>query len=247
MFVGIGGRVGGMNDIAAYCRERGIKFILDAAHMAGTKLHGTQVGQDADAVVFSFQAVKNLPTADSGLLATKDEKLYLKAKALSWLGIDKDTYTRSSREGTYKWEYDVPDVGFKYNGNSVMAAMAIVGLRHLDEDNDRRRKILEMYQSAFRGKPINVVVEPSSAVSASAHLAQILIDDRDAFIDFMAEAKIYCGVHYLPNNEFAMYKKFNRTPVASYLARRIATLPCHLGLSDNDVQRVIDRVYLYVK
>ena len=47
------------------------------AHCAGTKinrlLHGavvvpTQVGWDADVSIFSFQAVKNLPTADSGMI-----------------------------------------------------------------------------------------------------------------------------------------------------------------------------------
>jgi dTDP-4-amino-4,6-dideoxygalactose transaminase len=42
--------------------------------MAGTKtLNDKHVGIDADVTVFSFQAVKNLPTADSGMICFKNE------------------------------------------------------------------------------------------------------------------------------------------------------------------------------
>ena len=39
---------------------------------------------------------------------------------MSWLGIDKDTFSRSNSKGTYKWDYDVPTIGYKYHGNSIM-------------------------------------------------------------------------------------------------------------------------------
>src|SRR5579872_2663175 len=68
MYVGIGGNTGQYQAVLKLCREHGLKLILDAAHMAGTKVGGVHVGHDADCVVFSFQAVKNLPTADSGMI-----------------------------------------------------------------------------------------------------------------------------------------------------------------------------------
>ena len=42
----------------------------------------------------------------------------------TWLGIDKDTFARTQGDSTYKWYYDVEHVGFKYHGNSIMAAIA---------------------------------------------------------------------------------------------------------------------------
>ena len=66
-FVGLGGNAGRYEEVRDLCRERGLRLILDAAHMAGTWIGDRHAGWDADATVFSFQAVKNLPTADSGM------------------------------------------------------------------------------------------------------------------------------------------------------------------------------------
>jgi dTDP-4-amino-4,6-dideoxygalactose transaminase len=75
MFVGLGGNTGRLEQISDICRKKGLKLILDAAHMAGTRLNGKHVGNETDVSVFSFQAVKNLPTADSGMICFQDNKL----------------------------------------------------------------------------------------------------------------------------------------------------------------------------
>lgn len=79
-------------------------------------------------MVYSFQAVKNLPTADSGMICFKDGKLDEIVRKKTWLGIDKDTYARTQNMGNYKWKYDVEYVGEKGHGNSVMAAIGLVQL-----------------------------------------------------------------------------------------------------------------------
>ncbi len=113
IFVGIGGNAGHYDDIVRICKERGLRLILDAAHMAGTRVSGKMPGHEADAVIYSFQAVKNLPTADSGMLCFKDGKLDEIARKKGWLGINKDTYTRTTNSGNYKWRYDVEYIGEK--------------------------------------------------------------------------------------------------------------------------------------
>lgn len=99
MFVGVGGNTGQYDKIVDLCRESGLRLILDAAHMAGTRVGGWQVGPEPDAVVFSFQAVKNLPTADAGMICFKDGEDDDRVRKLSWLGISKDTYTRTAAQG----------------------------------------------------------------------------------------------------------------------------------------------------
>ena len=74
--------------------------------------------------MFSFQAVKNLPTADSGMICFADPELDAEVRKWTWLGINKDTYARTAGQGAYKWHYDVEHLGFKYHGNSIMAASA---------------------------------------------------------------------------------------------------------------------------
>ncbi|MBO9600281.1 MAG: aminotransferase class V-fold PLP-dependent enzyme [Cohnella sp.] len=91
MFVGLGGNTGRYADIVAICRKQGLPLILDGAHMSGTRLHGETPGKDADVAVYSFQAVKNLPTADSGMICFADEELDGLCRKYTWLGINKDT------------------------------------------------------------------------------------------------------------------------------------------------------------
>ena len=135
LFVGIGGNAGQYSKIVDICKRHKLKLILDAAHMSGTKIsvgnNITHIGGESDVTVFSFQAVKNLPTSDSGMICFKNEDYDIMVRKLSWLGIDKNTYERTNNKGSYKWEYDLVDVGFKYHGTSIMASMAIVGLKYL--------------------------------------------------------------------------------------------------------------------
>jgi len=107
MFVGIGGNIGQYDKIREICKLQNIPLILDAAHLAGTQtmrvypdygaMKHSQVGWDADVSVFSFQAVKNLPTADSGMICFQEKEDDKLARQLSWLGIDKSTYDRFNK------------------------------------------------------------------------------------------------------------------------------------------------------
>jgi hypothetical protein len=91
---------------------------IDPTNEVGTRLNGEIVGKEADAVCYSFQAVKNLPTADSGMICFKKNEDDQLVRKLSWMGIDKDTYARDN--GNYKWKYEVDYLGYKYNGNSII-------------------------------------------------------------------------------------------------------------------------------
>jgi dTDP-4-amino-4,6-dideoxygalactose transaminase len=94
------------------------------------------------------------------------------------MGINKDTYMRTLSAGTYKWRYDVEQVGFKYHGNSIMAAMALVGLRYLEEDNTLRRRLCERYDTWLDGAP-GIGSASGQGCTPSCHLYQVLVDRRD--------------------------------------------------------------------
>ena len=76
VFVGYGGRMGRLDEIITLCKKHGLKLILDAAHMSGTKVNGICPGtwEGVDVAVYSYQAVKSLATADSGMICYADEK-----------------------------------------------------------------------------------------------------------------------------------------------------------------------------
>ena len=239
MFVGIGGNVGRYDEVVKICRSRGIKVILDAAHMAGTRVDGRHAGLDADATVFSFQAVKNLPTADSGMVCFADVENDATARRLSWLGISKDTYARTHGGGAYKWMYDVDDLGYKYNGNSVMAALALVSLKYLDEDNAERRRLCALYSELLDGQAGIDVVPMAPDCEPSRHLFQVRVADRDDVLASLNDRGIYPGVHYRDNSEYRVYAPYvGETPRARAASDSLISLPLHLGLTDDDVRRV---------
>jgi dTDP-4-amino-4,6-dideoxygalactose transaminase len=238
MFVGLGGNPGRYSDVLRICRDRGLKLILDAAHMSGTWIGNEHAGHDADAAVFSFQAVKNLPTADAGMICFADSALDEDVRKWSWLGINKDTYTRTLSGGTYKWLYDVEHIGFKYHGNSIMAAMALVGLRYLEEDNARRRELAGRYDAALAGARAVERVPMAPGCTPSRHLYQVMVENRDEVMVELNRRGIYPGVHYRDNALYRMYADCGQGPRARRASERLISLPMHLRLIDRDVARV---------
>lgn len=245
LFVGLGGNTGSLRKIIDICKRRQVALILDAAHMAGTRWRGGgHVGTEADATVFSFHSVKNLPTADSGAVCFKRADHDALARQLSWHGIDKDTYTRSQPVAAqaYRWRYDVPEVGMKGHGNSIMAAMALVGLRYLDHDNAYRRQLATWYDEQL---PESVRFVPMSVdCESSRHLYQIRVKNRDAVLSALNAAGIFPGVHYELSTTYPMYANtfYAETPRARAAADELISLPMHMKLTRKDVDRIAAEV-----
>lgn len=244
LFVGMGGNSGRFAEIAALCRERNVKLILDAAHMMGTKINGMQAGHDADATVFSFHAVKNLPTADGGMICFKDPENDREVRKWSWLGISQDTYSRTvGPTRKYRWKYDVEHVGFKAHGNSVMAALGIVALKYVEEDNAFRRQLSSCYDNALKELPGVTRIGVPSDCEPSRHLYQILATRRDDLMTFLNENQIFPGVHYRDNTEYPMYSEDAAPcPRARHASERIMTLPLHLKMKETDATRVAEMI-----
>jgi len=240
IFVGIGGNTANLIEVINIAKEHEIPIILDAAHMAGSRINGKHVGFDVDVAVFSFQAVKNLPTADSGMICFKNEEDDKYARELSWLGINKDTFNRS-KQGNYKWDYNVKEVGYKYHGNSIMAALGLVGLKYLDMDNAYRREIAYWYTNNL--KDYVKIIEHENKNETSQHLFQIVVEDREKLINYLTENNIFPGVHYRQNIEYTPYKSDKKDyPLSTYYSEHILTLPIHTFLTKNDVDYISDIV-----
>lgn len=248
IFVGYGGRVGQLDKIIEICKKHNLKLILDGAHMSGTRVNGVCPGtwDGVDVAVYSYQAVKNLPTGDSGMICWKDEECDKITRQISWLGINKDTYKRANN-GTYAWKYDVDYVGYKYNGNAIMAAIALVQLKYLDADNARRREIVEKYNNAFKDMEGVTIIDAPYHEECSYHIYELAVPDRDALMAALAKKDIYCGVHYRDNTEYSMYKyALGTCPHAHEISQHLVTLPLHMWLTDEDVDKIIEAVKEYM-
>jgi len=250
MFVGYGGRVGQLDKIIELCKKHGLKLILDAAHMSGTRVNGVFPGtwDGVDVAVYSYQAVKNLPTGDSGMICFAEDKFDAECRMVSWMGINKDTYSRTTSQGTYKWNYGVDYLGFKYNGNAIMAGIALAQLPYLDEENARRRKLCGIYDEVLSDNPKIQIVGAPYADECAYHIYELIVPDREALLAELAKHDIYCGVHYRDNTEFSMYTYAKGScPRAHEITQHNITLPLHMWLTEDDVRMIAKVVDEFVK
>jgi dTDP-4-amino-4,6-dideoxygalactose transaminase len=245
IFVGLGGNVGQLKKVREICNNLGLNLILDAAHMSGTKWADTnkQVGcdlKDSDVTVFSGQAVKNLPTSDSGWICWNGQDasdMDALTRKMSWLGIDKDTFSRTSTQGSYKWYYDVPHLGFKYHANAISGCFGLVGLKYLDQDNSYRRRLCDIYTNFLKDSSKIKIVPHNPDCVSSRHLFQILVKNRDEIMLALSKYDIYCGVHYRDNTLYKMYNVQNSYFLkAKDFSNETISLPLHLHISEKDAE-----------
>lgn len=248
IFVGYGGRVGQLDKIIKICKKHNLRLILDAAHMSGTKVNGVCPGtwDGIDVTVYSYQAVKNLATGDSGMICWKDDDCAELNKMMAWCGINKDTYARSNK-GTYAWKYDVDYVGYKYNGNAIMAAIALSQLPYLDEENERRREFVRMYNQGFKDNPKIKIIPAPYSDECSYHLYELVVPDREALLNKLSAIGINCGVHYRDNTEYSIFAfGEGQAPKAREISQHLITMPLHMWLTEDDVKLIIEKVNEYV-
>jgi len=235
-----GGYPADIDELYALARSRDITVIEDCAHACGAVYKGKRIGSHGDFHAFSFHAVKNLPMGDGGALTVSSDEIDARLRRLRWLGIDKDTFRRTTST-SYDWDYDVPEVGFKYHMNDIDAAIGLVQLELLDVENARRAEIAAIYREQLGNFP-GVDLPPQSEDRCSSfHLFPIRVDKRDALVAKMKSEGIGVGVHYRRNDDYPMYQRTD-LPGAEVFSSRVMSLPMHMRLSDDDAGRVSETI-----
>ncbi|HDR4949051.1 TPA: DegT/DnrJ/EryC1/StrS family aminotransferase [Bacillus cereus] len=247
MYVGIGGNIGQYQEIVKICKKHKLHLIVDAAHMAGTRLLGNIPGKEADVVVYSFQAVKNLPTADSGMVCFQNAQCDELCRKLTWLGINKTTFDRVEKQGAYKWMYEVENLGYKYHGNSIIASIGLVQLKYLDRDNAYRRQLAKWYDNRLNVYPSKITtIKIPEHCESSYHTYIIRVTNRNELILALNQEGIYPGVHYRDNTYYPMYNYgYGTCPNSAKMTEEILSLPLHLNLVKADIDYICDQVIKY--
>lgn len=235
-----GGYPADLDELYSLALEHGITIIEDCAHACGATYKGKRIGSHGDFHAFSFHAVKNLPMGDGGALTVRSSEHDARLRRLRWLGIDKDTYRRTTKS-SYEWDYDVPEVGFKYHMNDIEAAIGLAQLDLVDRENARRAEIAGRYRDALSSVAGLALTRHSEDRTSSFHLFPVLVENREGFIAKLKDAGIGVGVHYRRNDEYPMYQKAD-LPNAEWLSSRVVSLPMHMCLTDDDVGYVTDTI-----
>jgi dTDP-4-amino-4,6-dideoxygalactose transaminase len=157
--------------ILAIARNHGISVVEDACHAHGATVNGKKVGTFGEIGVFSFQASKNLPAGEGGMLVTNNEEHYNWAVAMG--------HYRRTAELPEKWrKYRHTSFGYKHRMSPLHAAIARVQLKKLDERNRIRNRNVEKLLDALSEIPGFGVIRPPSHVRRVYYENDLVYDER---------------------------------------------------------------------
>ena len=237
-----GGHSCRLDELLDVTRAHRIPLIEDCAHATGGLYKQRPLGSIGAFGCFSFQAIKNVATGDGGMITLKDAGVAERLRRMTWLGISRDTWARSS-SGRYNWEYDVTEFELKYQMNDIAAAIGLVQLRKLGRTNARRRALAMRYTAALEGIDGYETPREEPYTQSSWHNYVIKVtraEWRDRLVDFLRSREIAAGVHYMPTHLYRIYEPYRVSlPITEEVWQRVVTLPLFPDLSDADQDRVV--------
>ncbi|HLL24377.1 MAG TPA: aminotransferase class I/II-fold pyridoxal phosphate-dependent enzyme [Kofleriaceae bacterium] len=221
-----------LEPILEVCAKHGVVVIEDAAEALGARYRGgrydgRQVGTIGRIGCFSFNGNKIMTTGGGGMLTTDDPELARRAKHL----------TTQARLPGLAYHHD--EIGYNYRLTNVAAALGVAQLEQLPRFLAKKRQIAERYDAAFpdRKPPRAPWAEPTFWLY-SLHAGSA----RDAWLQCLTsqgiEARpIWTAVHAMP-----MYRDAPRLggAIAEQLAAEMLSIPCSVGLTDDEQARVIE-------
>jgi len=209
-----------------------VPLIEDACQALGSVYRDKPVGNHADYVAFSFQAIKYITSVDGGALIVNTDKLK-EAQLMRWFGLDR---TLSS---DMRCSQDPVTWGYKFHMNDVSASIGLSNIGHLPGLLQKTKRNAEMFNTL--GK---CVVEPHR--ESNYWLYTILVEDVPGFIKYMADNKIACSQVHDRNDTKQMFKQNSITlKGVDYFDKHHVCIPVGWWLKALDVEYIIETVYKY--
>jgi perosamine synthetase len=229
-----------MEEIHAIAKKFNLVVVEDAAHAIGATYKGRTIGSISPITCFSFQAIKHITSGDGGMLSLVGEENKIEASRLRWFGIDRDL-RKPSVLGEAEW--NVTRLGFKYQMNDIAAAIALANLNHLHDILSRRREIAKRYRTGLAKVPGITLLESMPDRESAFWLFTLLVDRRFQFLRMLQSKKIYASVVHLRIDRNDLYGgKRQDLPNLDRFTEAHVSLPVHEGLSEDEVEYVIESV-----
>jgi perosamine synthetase len=230
-----------MDPVLALAAKHGLKIIEDAAEMHGQTYKGRPCGSFGDLSVFSFYPNKHVTTGEGGMVLANDDALAARCRSLRNL-----CFVPERR--FVHWE-----LGYNYRMTNLQAALGVAQLERLDEFVVRKRVMGKRYTEAFADlKGVQLPLPATSYAENIYWVFGMVLDDSipmDAtrMMLLLKEKGVgtrpfFFGMHEQPVFRNRGLFGEGEFPITERLGRRGFYIPSGLGLSDDQMSLVIDRV-----
>jgi perosamine synthetase len=215
-----------------------LPVIEDATESLGAKYKGRMVGSLGHMACFSYNGNKIITTGGGGMIVTDHEAWADKAKYLSTQAKDDPL------------EYIHHEVGYNYRLTNVLAAIGVGQMEQLDPYVAVKRRVAQAYTDGLRDVP---GIRPMNEApwAWSTYWMYTVLVDRQAYgmgsrdlLHKLAQQRIQARPLWQPMHASPAYAAMKPAacPVAQRLHRDALSLPCSVGITEAQVQRVVDAV-----
>lgn len=235
MIVHLYGKCACTGRIKDICRRHGLKLIEDNAQAHGaTDVMGRRTGSLGDAAGHSFYPGKNLGAlGDAGAVTTDDNELATMVRTLANYGSSV--------------KYVFPYEGMNSRMDELQAAVLDVKLRHLDEDNERRRRVAAYYINNVRSEAVDIPGQEYLQNNVF-HIFPVMCESRDRLQKHLADNGIQTVIHYpIPPHRQECYRHLGikDLPVTEKIHREELSIPCNQILTQDETDRIIEVINDY--
>ena len=228
MLVHLYGKISFTKAIKKLARKYNLKIIEDCAQSCGASFGRKKSGSLGDAAGFSFYPTKNLGAlGDAGAVATNDDQLSDTIKFLRNYG-SQTKYTNKYR-------------GVNSRMDEMQAAILLIKLKYLDQDNKIRRKIAEYYIDNIINDNLILPLRQNDE-SHVWHLFVIRTEKRDTFQKYLRKNGIETLIHYpIPPYKQEAYKSYNshNYPITEKIHKTILSIPLNTALTEKETKRIV--------
>ncbi len=223
-------------------RAAGLTVIADGAQSHGAKVDAKNIASAcfADATALSFYPGKNLGAlGNGGAVVAHDEEIAKLVRTLANYGAER--------------KYEHLYHGMNSRLEEMQAAFLDVRLRHLDEENARRREIATFYEAAIQN---DVVTLPQKQRIAGHtfepvhHIFPVLCKNRENLQAFLRDRRVDTLVHY-PRaiHQQPPFKPFagQSYPMAERFAAEELSLPISPVMTESQIRSVAEFVQSYAE
>jgi UDP-4-amino-4,6-dideoxy-N-acetyl-beta-L-altrosamine transaminase len=249
--------------IAAVAGRHGLAVVDDACHAIGSEYRRQDgswlpigAGVDSAMTVLSFHPVKTITSGEGGAVLTRDPDLAARLERLRGHGITRDPARFDDHDagfdadGPNPWYHEMQELGLNYRLSDLNCALGLRQLEKLGRFAAARRRLVDRYDARLAA--LAPLVRPVARMPFCRpvwHLYSALVDfaaagvTRGALMRDLAARGIHSQVHYIPVPRHPYYRRLYgefALPGADAYHRRTLSLPLFVGMSEADVDRVVD-------
>jgi len=224
-----------MDSILDIARKHKLIVIEDCAQAHGATYKGKKVGTMGDVGCFSFYPTKNLGAiGDGGGVVTNHSLISDRLKRLRQYGWDDQRVAQ--------------ETGIVSRLDELQASILRIKLRHLDEDNQKRRNLAKEYGNLLKNSSF-LLPEIRAECQHVFHLYVVRSKERDVFKEKLSKFGIEAGVHYAyAAHSHPGYKKRIRIPnvglsVTDQVSQGVLSFPMYPEL-DLDFPKKLKEILL---